>query len=554
MRSIPLGVVSLIVFATVAIYGMRLVEPTTTYDFAAAKGSAFKVFLTYFFMKRALVGMFAALFHDFSPFWNSAIGLFCLFVSACLMWVLIRRLHFSRQIATLGAVAFLSTPFFFNNSIYQHAMPAGCMGFCFDAVALLSFVELREKGALGWSFFLMASVSSALATCIYQAHAGLLLTGMFGVCALDPREKWRDLFIDIWRVISILGFACAIWAIVSFGPEVILMLIGYKIPHSGGCHDTIYWFTGVHPFITNLKALIVGFILNWGYNAFFIWGLRCVIALLLFFAVVIVLLFFKRRVIFGGYVFLFIISIFALPVLQGSVANLRTHYCLIVFLCFGFILALKILMARTVLKKISAALIVYFMIELGHETSTLYYYNWKVKHHDEMHMAVIAHDLWSKYGKDIQKPVAIIGGWKRVSTCWEDMRPFRELPLINHPFTTYSNVNECNVPREFYMVAREKVGLVVRMPDRVVRENIHLPKDCPEYPSPGYIYETNGVIVVNLGGDLSPWTRFEYENYLSPNEKLLDRTLHCGGLDASLYRLTEPFRALLRKYPWSVEF
>ena len=123
-------------FAIVAVYGMLLMNPTTAYDFNAAKGDSLQVFLTYFFMRRFVQGMVASIFHDFSPLWNWAMGLLLLFMFANLLFVLSRRLNLSLWHSMAFVLLWLSAPFFFNRSIYQHAMPAEPMAFCFDAIFL----------------------------------------------------------------------------------------------------------------------------------------------------------------------------------------------------------------------------------------------------------------------------------------------------------------------------------------------------------------------------------------------------------------------------------
>ena len=195
------------------------------------------------------------------------------------------------------------------------------------------------------------------------------------------------------------------------------------------------------------------------------------------------------------------------------------------------------------------------ILGMAHETSTLYYYNWKVKDHDKLHMSIVAHDLWMKYGLKLEKPVAIIGGWKHYPTCWEDLRPFRQLPLLSHPFTTYSNMTCANTPREFYMVAREKIGLLVPMPDLQMYAKLRSEKkllEAPAYPMPGYIFEHDGVIIVNLGKAGSQWGTFHYGDYASPNEKLLERTIGLRRFDQFLLGATSWFRTLAEDYPWTL--
>lgn len=560
-RQISWRVAVLLGSVVVAIYGMLAVAPATAFDFASAKGSGFKVFLTYYFMHRPVRGAISAFFPDFTPFWNAIVGILFLYLSVCLMFALFKRMKFSKQISVLGAVLFVATPFFFNFSVYQHVMPAGALAFCFDAVAFLAFQKYIISGSSNlrrWPIAFVSIVASAMATGVYQAHANLLLTGMLGVCALTPRRHLKEYFADVFNVIWVLAAAVALWGVVCYGPVAIAKVIGFVIPKSGGCHDEIYWVSSSHSFCETLKSLGVGFLINWVYNAFFIVGLRCMLAVAFLCLLVAIVRLVCKEVSLGLPVLIFVLSVFAFPVLQGSAANLRTHYCLIALISFGCMIVLRAMDGCKKMHALMAVIFAFFAFEMGQETATLYYYNWKLKHHDEMHMSVIAHDLWAQYGLNINKPVAVVGGWKDVNTCWEDMRPFQELSLVNKPYSTYSNVNDDNVAREFYMVAREKVGLVVPMPDIVVYDQLRIDKTIqmqrPAYPQHGYIFETNNVIVVNLGANRTPWPAFRYRNYASPNELLIDEKLGMNRLTAWIYERTEIFRELADLYAWALKY
>lgn len=537
--------VAVVVFVT---YGMLLFNPVTAYDFNAAKGDFLQVFLTYFFMHRIVQGVVAGLFHDFSPFWTLAIGLSFLTFAGMLVLQLFKRLGFCKVHSFLGVALWLSTPFFFNRSIYQHAFPAEALAFCCDAVALLGFLELKRRG-FDKRLWGMVVLLCAISASVYQAHVNLLLTGFMGVVLVDRENKRRSITMEWVHIAAILIVAVIVWFVINHGPMQVAKLIGISIPKSGGAHDTIYWFTGDHTFLENVKSLFVGFLLNWVYNAFFVFGLRCVLLAICFCFIIFLVWSIKRRWYDALATIAFMMSVFVFPLFQCSFANLRTFYCLIPLIAFSGMFLLQVSSKRLCV----SALLVILVYGLAHETSTLYYYNWKVKENDELHMSVVAHDLWKEYGLKIEKPVAIIGGWKHYPACWEDLRPFRQLPLINYPFTTYSNMSNIAVPRELYMVAREKVGLLVPMPD--LQTYGRLSSDMtlltqPSYPKAGYIFEKDGVIIVNLGRHDTQWGKFRYKDYASPNEKLLDQTLRLDKMDSFFIKLTSPFRVLAKDYPW----
>ena len=542
------AIITSIVFV---VYGMLLFNPVTAYDFNAAKGDFLQVFLTYFFMHRALQGVIAGVFHDFSPYWTICIGLIFLIFAAHLLAILFKRLGFSNLYALLGTGLWFSAPFFFNLSIYQHAVPSAPIGFCCDILAILAFLELRRCRQLYSRVTILSILLITASISIYQAHIGLVLTAFLGVMVIDRTNDFKGLLRNWQLIIVIMTCSVALWFLFNHAPMLMAKVIGVHIPKSGGAHDTVFWLDGTKTFWLNLKSLFVGFTLNWGYNAFFIVGLRWTLISLVFCSGFCVMSCCRKQWIMAISLSAFVLSVFALPVVQCSFANLRTHFSLIPLVSFSGMFLAKI----TVKWIVSAIILIVALLGMAHETSTLYYYNWKVKEHDKLHMSIVAHDLWEKYGLRIEKPVAIIGGWKHYPTCWEDLRPFRSLPLINYPFTTYANMTSANVPREFYMVAREKVGLLVSMPDLQTYNNLcsdNALLAAPSYPMAGYIFEHDGVIIVNLGQYDSQWGRFRYGDFASPNEKLLADTLGLSRFDEFMLKSTSIFRELAKEYPWTL--
>ncbi|MBP5510478.1 MAG: hypothetical protein J6Z49_06130 [Kiritimatiellae bacterium] len=539
-----------VTFVVFAVYGMLLLNPVTAYDFNAAKGDFLQVFLTYFFMHRIVQGLVAGVFHDFTPFWTLVVGLGLLTCAGMLILLLFKRLGFNKGHSLIGVALWLSTPFFFNRSIYQHAFPSETLAFCCDALAMLGWLELKRTQFNKYLWTLVVALC-AISASVYQAHVNLLLTGLMGIVVLDQKGRNKTVIMEWMQIAGILFASVIVWFVINHGPMLIAKLIGIEIPKSGGAHDTIYWFTGDHSFLVNVKSLFVGLVLNWVYNAFFVFGLRCVLVAICFFFAMSIVWCIKRKWYCALASIGVALSVFVFPVIQCSFANLRTFYCFMPLIALSGMLLLQMSSRRL----LTAVLMTIVALGLAHETSTLYYYNWKVKEHDKLHMSIVAQDLWKKYGLKINKPVAIIGGWKHYPTCWEDLRPFRQLPLINYPFTTYSNMSCISVPREIYMVAREKIGLLVPMPDlqtysRLCADITLL--NSPAYPASGYIVEKDGVIVVNLGLHNSQWGVFRYKDYATPNEKLLERTLRLNKLDNFLFEATSPFRKLAKDYPWTL--
>ena len=548
-----IGGIAALVFAC---YGLLVTFPTAPYDFAAAKGDGFQVVLTYFFMRRWMQGAIAALFHDFSPLWNASVGLMAFLVALLLLGVLCRRAGVGRGGRFFFLALWATAPFFYNRSIYQHALPGEFIMLAADALAFLLFQRLREAWSWGKAFAIV--VLSACAIAMYQAHASLLLTGMFGVCLLSPKASWRGFFLDLGKIAFVLGVGVMLWVALAYGPIAIAALAGVGIPASGGAHDAVYWFTGEHDFLGNLFGFLAGLAINWGYNAFFVVGLRFVLlaALGLFVAAIVAAV--RGRWVRAAVILCFLLSILAFPVLQCASANLRVYYCLTPFVAFAGVAFWQWTYGRVVGRVAVAAVLAYAIVALGHETATLYYFRWKSRELDRAHMAAVSMDLWRHYGTATERPVAILGGFEHYPTLWHDFRPFRFLPLLSMPFSLYSNMTSHNVPREFYMIARELDGALFRMPDweayQTLRDNQEtIIANRPAYPRPGYIFEQDGVIIVNLGSLGTQWRAFRFDDYRSPNEILLYRTLRVDALAHALISATAPVRRLAERYPWALE-
>ena len=249
-------------------------------------------------------------------------------------------------------------------------------------------------------------------------------------------------------------------------------------------------------------------------------------------------------------------SVFALPLIQCSFNNLRVMYCFVPFIVITLLLVIDAVRSHRKVYLTFMILTSFAPVCLGHETSNLYYFNWRVKEQDRIHMENIATDLWRKYGRTITKPVAIIGGWEYYPNCWEAMRPFAYLPLVNHPFPTYSNVTSHNVPREFYMIAREKVGLVLKMPEariyEAIKNNNELLRSAA-YPSDGYVFEFNDVVVVNLGDPKDQkWPEYKWEDYYSPNEKLLAKVLHLDKIRVMITNFACKIKEYSKRFAWAL--
>lgn len=539
-----------------ACYGLLLTFPTAPYDFAAAKGDGFQVFLTYFFMRRWMQGAIAALFHDFSPLWNASVGLLCLFVALLLLGILCKRAGLGRGGRFFFLALWVTTPFFYNRSIFQHALPGEFIMLAVDALVLLLFQGLRNM----WSWK-QACLTGMLVSCsiaMYQSHANLLVTAMLGVCLLSPKTGLRGVMSDVGMIGFILGLGVFVWGMLTYGPIILTSIMGFDIPASGGAHDTIYWFTGEHGFLDNLMGLLVGLVVNWGYNAFFVVGLRFVLLFVCVLLFAISILIARRKWNKVATTLLFLGSIFAFPVLQCASANLRTYYCLVPFVAFSGVMLWQWLSGKEIGRWVAAGVLLLAILMLGHETATLYYFRWKTRELDRAHMASVAMDLWKEYGTSFNRPVAILGGFTHYPTLWHDFRPFRSLPLLSMPFSLYSNMTSHNVPREFYMIARELNGAVIRMPDWEVYQSLRnqqnkIIEQHPSYPRPGYIFDQDGIVIVDLGIAGTQWRPFRFDDYRSPNENLLYKTLHVDALTRLTKAWMCPLYQLVEKYPWSIE-
>ena len=525
-------------FVIFAVYGITFTFPSMVYDFASAKGDRFQVFLTYFFMRRYTEGAISALFYDFSPIWSNVTEVLFLFGTLVLLGVLGKRLNVKGLPVFIGLVLWAVSPVVYDRLVGQHCVPSHGIALFVDSIALLLFHDIRNARRISWRKILLLEGCIMFSTGEYQAHVNLLLTAFLGVCLVAPRKTLREWFDDLKLVAITLGIGVVGWFLLSYGPILIAKAMGVSIPPSGGAHDHVFWFDGQRSFLTNLKSLAAGLVIDFGYISFFVLGIRLAVFAWCAWMVKSLVATLRGRPIMALYMATFAMSPLVHPVMQCSTSVMRAQFWFMPFVAVSYMLCCNWALSRkTFFRRIVILLLSLCTLESCHETATLFYFRWKVLEQDRLHASVVATDLWRLYGTKLSKPVFTIGYLGRYPTNWDDLRPCRFFPLINNPFSRlHSNMYGYghNCPREVFMYLRELVGFVCTMPEESICKSLAERADLittkPAYPEPGYIFEEDGVIVVNFGDPDSKWESFDYANWRTPNEELLFRTLRLNGM------------------------
>ena len=539
--------------ALIAVYGITCTFPSMVYDFAAAKGDRFQVFLTYFFMRRYTEGAISALFYDFSPIWSNVIECAFMYAAMILVGVLGKRLGFKSFSTFIGMVLWLVSPIVYDRVTGQHCIPSHGMALLVDSIAMLLFCELRSSKRNSLIKLILLELCIIISAGEYEAHINLLLTAFCGICLINPRETMREWLGDILLIGGSIAIGVVGWFLLSYGPVILIQMIGVAIPASGGAHDHVFWFDAHRTFIGNIKSLLSGLVIDFGYNSFFSLGIGLAAFAWLVWLIKLAFALCKHEQMKALYILTFAFSIFAHPVLQCSTSVMRAFFWFMPFVSLSYMICCEWAMAKKRFCGWLMVLVVTILtIESCHETATLYYFRWKVLEQDRLHASNIANDLWREYGTKMPKPVAIIGSIGRYPTNWDDLRPNSFLPLIHAPFhRLFSNMEGYgyNCPREVYMYLRELVGFVCKMPDEkeynLIGQNKDLVKTHPSYPQHGYIFEEGNTIIVNLGDPDERWEKFDYRYWQSPNEKLLFKTLRIDEITGCLRRcLYEPAKRI----------
>ena len=546
VRQLPQWWMVSLLVALVGVYGITCFFPSMVYDFAAAKGDRLQVFLTYFFMRRYTEGAVSALFYNFSPIWSNVVELSFLFLSLLTVGVLMTRLKLRRLAGLVGVTLWAVTPVVYGRLVGQHCVPSTGIGLFLDSLVLLLFQEIRSESRISWPKFLAMSAGCIVAAGEYQAHLNLLLTAFCGICLVAPRTDVRGWFLDLALIGATLFTGAFGWFCISYGPVLAAGAVGVVIPPSGGAGDHVHWIDAGLSLGAKVKALLAGFAVDFGYASFFLLGIRLAVVAWFVWLVKATLDVASGRIVRALYVLTFSFSVFFHSVLQCSTNAYRVYFCFMPFVGLSFALCVNWALSRRSVCRVVVLLAVFVAtVESCHETADLYYFHWKIMEQDRLHAGTVATDLWRRYGTVIEKPIVAVGSLGRYPTNWHDQRPFRFLPQLGDPLErTFSNMSGYNCPREFYMFMRELTGFVCTMPPepecRRLKEVSSLITDHPAYPQPGYIFETNGTIIVNFGDRENRWRSFDYADWRSPNEQFLFRTLKLDWLADSARRLVYP--------------
>ena len=549
---VQIGRLELIALAFVVFitYGLWMVHFTTPFELYSYKSNALCDFLTYYFQNRGGLGL-AVLPFTFNPFFMTACSLALLFADALLLRALFVRVGVRRLHAFVGVCVWMTAPFFYGYSTYGQGMVVSAAAIGIDIVAMFVYDEFMVRR--NRLYLLAFCLFVAIVCSFYEAHVSLLLTGCLGLMWFRGERDAKSFFSDILLLASVLFVGIVVWAICHMAlPSLVAKIGGIQLPPHGGAHNTIYWLDGRHDFVTNCKSFAVGLLINWVYTSLFVYGLRTSLFLFIALTVVLFNLLARRKLVDAAYMCAFLLSIFAFPLLQCSSSNFRTQYFFMPFVGFGTVMLLHGLKNGSALKCIILIFMVCMSFLMARETSSLYYYRWKVSRLDDMHWSNVMSDLWRRYGLNVEKPVLFVGGFNEYPGTWDDLRPNRHLPLLNNPFPAFSYFSAVGVPREQYIVLVQKLGATLTMPEYSLVDELksqpRFQEDHAGYPHEGYIYEVDDYIVVNLGHGGFP--KFCYENYANNSEKRVNSIFCVDAFDKWLYKVTAGIRSLATEYPW----
>lgn len=553
--------VTLLCLVIIAGYGILIVHPTVNWDFSLYKGDTGLVASTFFLMGRWGASLLAVVAAKFAPGWNEVFACCLLFwatLTWCTLWQLVSRGKISITAQILFALLFVSYPLNHEIYLYPLAFPGICCGYLATGLSLIWAYEFWDNRR--WSVVVTAIFFQAFAISVYQTFAVVYLCGVFAVLMVSyifRTDQSTTLSANLMRTLGYIGVligAMALWFIIAKLPRLIFHVLAFPIPKTGGAADEIAWLTQDVGFFAHVGQLVKGLIYNFIYASLFYEALR--FFLLSAFVVLVFSLIWSVRKRSWTPVYLaagLVGANFALSLIQG----IPTYYraCQSFALFVGVIwMALYSLLGRHVrVQQVVVVMVAFLVLFQSRDLSLWFYNNYRRFEMDKNNFQTMVNKVESKFGRDISKPIVVVGEVPPYRTLRNDEYPFNYLPSRYGP-------GECNgknrfsavgIKREFYLFAKHVCGFVCVLPtpEQVAEAEAVLKQNQqPAWPLEGYIREYDQYIIVNLNvkAPSREWLDKQTpEMYLSESEKQLFHKLHISGRRKGLHdRFEKIYKAL----------
>lgn len=552
------GLVSGLILCIVAGYGL-LAHPAVNWDFSLYKdGNTPLVALTSLLMDRWGDAFLALLTAQFEPWWNTVFGAVILFfatLSWCALWQRASGKRMPSLALALFAALFVSYPLNHEMLIFPAGLEVLSSGYLATGLALFfsfAYWDTRSRRTLAWAVLL-----EALAISFYPSFAVVYLCGFLALLAVSyafaeaPAPTLRFHVLRALGYAGMLSAAFVVWLVLAKAPRLLCRLAGVAVPATGGAHDEIVWTQHDAGFLAHAGRLFKGLVYDYLYNALFYEALAYFLLFSLLALVLAAVWSRKRR----SWAPLFLLggmtaANFSLAVIQGS----PTHYrsCQSFAVCVGTagMLLVALTASRVRWHRMIVGAMVLLVLLQSRDLSQWFYNNYRRYDMDKNNFQVMVDALQARFGRDIRKPIVVVGDVPPYPTLRNDNHPLSFLPKKKGPSEQNgrNRFSAGGVRREFYLFARHVCGFVCVLPpsEQFVEEARQAVRASgqPAWPLDGYIREYDRWIAVNLQTPALTAEGWEAqvarrEMYLSDNEKALFRRLRIARFEKRLHDAAE---------------
>ncbi|MFZ4397704.1 MAG: hypothetical protein ACOYOU_19005 [Kiritimatiellia bacterium] len=357
---------------------------------------------------------------------------------------------------------------------------------------------------------------------------------------------------------GILAGGIVLWLFIAKAPRLVFEMMALPLPQIGGAHDQIAWFASSTGFFSHMGLLFKGMAYHYLYSALFYESLRYFLLAALVAFVLAIVWSVRTRAWMPLFLATGLIgSNFALALIQGAPTPYRA--CQSFAVMVGVVwMSLYLLAAQRVrLQRIVLVVAVLLVLFQSRDLSLWFYNNYRRFEMDKNNFQTMVNTLESKFGRNIRKPVVVVGEVPAYPTLRNDDHPLAFLPKKYGPSQENgrNRFSSVGVRREFYLFAKHVCGFVCTLPttEQVVEAQATVrTNQQPAWPLDGYIREYDQYVVLNLGVDESGTAqpnRAMNDTYLSDNEKELFRKLRVSEWETWMHEHMEGiYRALSEGY------
>gem|GEM_PF-1067071 len=438
------------------------------------------------------------------PFWSNFMGVIILYSAAVLWCMLLKRVG-GEKVSTAALIIFaaclVSYPII-NESFIYNPWPFS-MGYLLSSISLMFLYELKQNFSVVKS--ILPVVIMIFMVSLNESFAAVYLCGIFMILILEyvtskgEEQKFWYYFKFFLLSIILLAIAIILEYLISF---ILIKILGTGA--SGGANNAIEW--GTYSLFFTIKSLFIGLLYRYFLAGYWYFPITILVgAYILSFVIALVLAIKRKKPIILLLMFGLFLATITLSIIKGHVTPYRTCSTFAVFVSFMLMLVWVLMKKKHWTRAVVGVLIVILILNQTRVLNGWFVNDYQRYEHDKE----IALDIANTVEKDFDesKPLVFYGDIARSPQV-------KKVAVNGKPFIGWG-VSGGVVPNEHILLFLEFHGHEFALPSiEQVDAGKALAKSMPEYPNKGYILETEGFVLVNLG-DSYVWKVSDREAFMS---------------------------------------